>query len=202
MHSAIIDRAELCVHRNKMLNGRAAIGSLPMSARQAEAACLSCTAIWRTARARDRLIGFRCRLHRANECAHELAFQLRRQGIDVYAFAGEELPCILDRIDPRRLDADRAEPCLRQLVPVFLVSQRSGYAADPQQHLPAYRGLTTGAMAGASIRSVATASSSVSKFRTSGSAPQGHRAERCRGATVLLTIPGHQRFQQEPALAA
>src|SRR6516165_12319125 len=82
MHSAIIDRAELCVHRNKMLNGRAAIGSLPMSARQAEAACLSCTAIWRTARARDRLIGFRCRLHRANECAHELAFQLRRQGID------------------------------------------------------------------------------------------------------------------------
>src|SRR5262249_6536831 len=71
----------------------------------------SCAVAARRHAARCRCRGLR--LHRAHERAHELAFDLRRKGIDINAFAGEELARILDRVDPRRLDADRLEACLR-----------------------------------------------------------------------------------------
>ena len=62
------------------------------------------------------------RLHSANEGAHEFPLHLRSKGIDIDAFAREELPCILDRVDPRRPDTDRLKPGPRQLPPVFLIA--------------------------------------------------------------------------------
>ena len=63
---------------------------------------------------------------------------MRRKGIDIDTFACEKLPSILDRIDPRWLNADGLEPGLCQLAPVFLIAQRSSDAPDPQQDLLAY----------------------------------------------------------------
>src|SRR5215831_20318335 len=74
-------------------------------------------------------------LYRANEGAHELAFDLWRKRIDVDALPSKKLPRILDRVDPRRLDADRAKSGRHQLVPIVLLAQRTGDATDPQQDL-------------------------------------------------------------------
>src|SRR6516162_4113500 len=95
------------------------------------------TTRWRAARGRD-LVACCRGFHGANEGAYELTFRLRCKSIDVDAFAREKLPRILNRVDPRRFDANRLEPGVCQLVPVFFVPKRSRYAPDPEQHLFAH----------------------------------------------------------------
>src|SRR2546430_3848615 len=66
------------------------------------------------------------RLRRANERAHELAVDLRRDNVGVDALVGEELARILHAIDARRLEADRLEAGLGELVAVLALLEGAG----------------------------------------------------------------------------
>src|SRR5919108_1094206 len=72
------------------------------------------------------------RFDRAHERADELALDLRRDRIDVDAGARKELAGVFRAIDTRRLDTDRVEACLGELVAIFLLLERAGDAADPE----------------------------------------------------------------------
>src|SRR3974390_2021886 len=75
------------------------------------------------------------RLHGADERAHELAVDLSRHGVDVDALAGQEIVRVLHLVDAGGLDAGLLEAGGLQLRVVLVLLQRSGDAADPQQHV-------------------------------------------------------------------
>src|SRR5256712_6075364 len=72
------------------------------------------------------------RLLRPDERAHELTIHLGRDGICIEAGAGEELARVLDPVDPSRLEVDRPEAGLRELLAILLLLERHRAAADPQ----------------------------------------------------------------------
>src|SRR5439155_406093 len=61
-----------------------------------------------------------------------LAVHLGRDRVGVEAGAGEQLARVLDTVDPGGLDVDRLEAGLRELLPVLVLAERAGDAADPQ----------------------------------------------------------------------
>src|SRR5436190_15783408 len=56
----------------------------------------------------------------------------RSRGVGGGAGAGQELARVLGTVDPGRLDVDRLEACLRELLPVLTLAEGAGDAADPQ----------------------------------------------------------------------
>ena len=73
-----------------------------------------------------------------DEGAEELVFYLGSDGVHVNAGLGEKLSCILDVVDPRRLDRSILESSTRQLGDVLVVFERACDTANPEQHAFAY----------------------------------------------------------------
>src|SRR5579859_1845678 len=122
MASAMIERAEFPVHRNKTLYGPCIkpFGRLLAAARWSAASWL--------------LSG---RLHGANECAQDFAVDLRSHGVDINAAIAEEFAGIFGAINASRLNLNLVETRLRQLAAVILLFERARHAAYPGEHTPA-----------------------------------------------------------------
>src|SRR6266540_6034281 len=71
-------------------------------------------------------------LARADEGAAELPVDLGLDRAHVDAGARQELPRLLDAVDPRRLDGDLREAGRGELRHILLFGERSGDAADPE----------------------------------------------------------------------
>src|SRR6185437_3350733 len=76
-------------------------------------------------------------LNGADKGAHELAVDLLCHCVHVDALARQEFSCIGHAVDARRLDTGLLEASSPELGRVFILFQRAGDAADPQQHVAA-----------------------------------------------------------------
>ena len=76
-----------------------------------------------------------CRLDRADEGAHELAVDLRSDGIDIDALAGEKFAGIFDVIDSRRFDVNLFETGGGRFGAIFVFFQRARDTTNPQQNI-------------------------------------------------------------------
>src|SRR5262249_31742204 len=74
------------------------------------------------------------RLHGADKGAHELPLDLRRDRVNVDAFAAQELSGVFNVVDARRLYLDRLKARFCKLADVFAFLKRASNATDPQQH--------------------------------------------------------------------
>src|ERR1700693_2675024 len=74
-------------------------------------------------------------LHGANERAHELTVYLRRNGVNVNSFAGEEIAGVPDTKNTSRFHGDLLETRGRQLGSIFVFLQRPGNTAHPQEDI-------------------------------------------------------------------
>ena len=74
-------------------------------------------------------------LGRAHEGAHELAFDLRGDGVDIGPLAGQKRARVLCGVEARRLDADRVESGCGEFRAVVVLIERPGDAAGPEQHV-------------------------------------------------------------------
>src|SRR5271166_4068079 len=118
--SAMIERAELPVQRNRTLYFES-LTAMPYESQQsgAQQALVFVAAVG---------LGLV-----AHEGAHELAFDLRRDRVDIDALAGQKLASVLHIVDPSRLDPDRLESRGLELPAINALVQRAGDAASPEQ---------------------------------------------------------------------
>src|SRR5580658_293440 len=72
--------------------------------------------------------------HGADERAHDLAIHHRGYCVNVDALPAQKCPCVLDVVYPCRFNVDVVETCLGELGDIPPIFQRSGNAADPQEH--------------------------------------------------------------------
>src|ERR1017187_2962956 len=83
--------------------------------------------------ARRAAAGFGGGLHGADEGAHEFSVDFGGDGLHVDARLGEELAGVLDAVDAGGFDGDLVEAGGGQLGALFVLFERAGNAADPEQ---------------------------------------------------------------------
>src|SRR5450631_2360485 len=119
MASAMIDRAEFPVHRNRTL----------------WCPCITSSRFWSVA-ARRPTARLLCGawFHGAEEGAQKLSVHLRGESVDVDSLPGEKFAGVLGAIDTRGLNVNLRKASRRQFAAVVVLFQCAGNAPHPRQH--------------------------------------------------------------------
>src|ERR1039458_6014534 len=84
------------------------------------------------------LCGGRFWFHCAHESAHELAFNLRGDGIHINTFTSQKCSCVLNVVNSGRLNIDGFKSYLCKPFDILRISEGTRNTANPQEHVAPY----------------------------------------------------------------